>query len=265
MSRSSLVARRSSSRPRPFDDGVNGNGNGNGRPARLPAIGGEVVDPAAVAAEVEPLSAAEAIAWAVERFHPALRFAISFQKTSSVIVDLVHGIEPGAELFYLDTELLFSQTYATRDALAERYGVEFLRVSGISLELQEQTHGASLWRRQPDACCGIRKVEPMRAALSEAECWVSGIRRVDSPGRAGTAKFGWDKRFGLWKLNPLTDWTDAQVWNHIRENQVPYNELHDQGYPSIGCTHCTGRPGADGDPRSGRWAGLDKNECGINE
>lgn len=257
-------------RPRPFDDdsavAESANGNGahpNGRPARLPMIGGEVVDPAAVSAEVEQLGAAEAIAWAIERFHPKLRFATSFQKTSSVIIDFAHGIESDARFFYLDTDLLFDETYATRDALAERYGIEFLRFSGMPLEMQEQAYGASLWRRHPDACCGIRKVEPMRAALSEAECWVSGIRRADSPARAGAAKFGWDKRFGLWKLNPLADWTDEQIWNHIRENKVPYNPLHDQGFPSIGCTHCTIRQGADG-ARSGRWAGFDKTECGIN-
>ncbi len=242
---------------------ANGNGNGDGHGA-LPTIGGELVDPAEVAAEVEQLTASEAIAWAVERFHPELRFAVSFQKTSSVIVDVAHAVEPDANFFYLDTDLLFDETHATREALADRYGIDFNRFSGMSLEKQEKVHGANLWRRHPDACCGIRKVEPMRAALLEAECWVSGIRRVDSESRAGAAKFGWDKRFGMWKLNPLADWTDEQIWNHIRENQVPHNELHDQGYPSVGCTHCTVRPGADNDRRSGRWAGLDKTECGIN-
>jgi len=182
-----------------------------------------------------------------------------------VIIDIAHSIEPEANFFYLDTDLLFEQTYATRDALADRYRISFARYAGIPLETQEAEHGANLWRRHPDACCGIRKVEPMRAALSDARCWVSGIRRVDSRTRAGAAKFGWDKRFGLWKLNPLADWTDEQVWNHIREKQVPYNPLHDEGYPSIGCTPCTVRPGAENDIRAGRWAGLDKTECGINE
>jgi phosphoadenosine phosphosulfate reductase len=267
MSSSLVFGLSSLDRPRPFHDqnGSPASGNGNGHAPRLPTIRGELVDPAAVAAEVERLSASEAIAWAIDRFHPELRIATSFQKTSSVIVDLAHAVEPEARFFYLDTDLLFEQTYATRDALAERYGISFGRYAGISLETQEAEHGANLWRRHPDACCGIRKVEPMRAALAGAACWVSGIRRVDSRTRAGAAKFGWDKRFGLWKLNPLADWTDEQVWNHIRENEVPYNPLHDEGYPSIGCTHCTVRPGAENDTRSGRWAGLDKNECGINE
>jgi phosphoadenosine phosphosulfate reductase len=261
------------SRPRPFHDdepaaAVNGNGhmgaNGNGRVARLPRINGRVVDPREIGAEVERMRAEEALAWVIESFHPKLRFAVSFQKTSSVIVDLVHRIQPQASFFYLDTDLLFPETYATRDALAERYTVEFERTAGISVEQQEAQHGANLWRRHPDACCGIRKVEPMREALAGAECWVSGIRRVDSQTRAGATKFGWDKRFGLWKLNPLADWTDEQVWNHIRENNVPYNPLHDEGYPSIGCTHCTTKPGEGEDARAGRWAGFDRTECGLN-
>jgi phosphoadenosine phosphosulfate reductase len=267
--RSSLVAERSNGvRPRPFHDALevshNGNGaNGNGHPETPPTIDGQVVDPKEVAAEVEAMSAPEAIAWAIETFHPSLRFASSFQKTTSVIVDIAQRIEPETRFFYLDTDLLFEETYATRDALADRYRIEFEPFAGNSLAEQEREHGATLWSRQPDACCGIRKVAPMRTALQEVQCWVSGIRRVDSETRAGAAKFGWDKRFGLWKLNPLADWSDEQVWNHIRENDVPYNPLHDQGYPSIGCTPCTRAP-ADIDPRSGRWAGTDKTECGIN-
>jgi phosphoadenosine phosphosulfate reductase len=257
-------------RPEPLHESVgvpavNGNGsNGNGRPARLPTINGTVVDPAEISAEVEAMGAEDAIAWAIETFHPRLQFAVSFQKTSSVILDLAHRAEPEASFFYLDTELLFPETYATRDALADRYGVEFERFAGISLREQEQRHGANLWRREPDECCGVRKVEAMREALESAECWVSGIRRVDSETRAAAAKFGWDKRFGLWKLNPLADWNDRQVWNHIKDHHVPYNPLHDQGYPSIGCIPCTSKPGDGEDSRAGRWAGTDRTECGIN-
>jgi phosphoadenosine phosphosulfate reductase len=257
-------------RPRPLHEDAPANGNGaasngnvNGR-HRLPTIGGTVVDPADVAAEVEAMDAGEAIAWAIDAFHPRLRFAVSFQKTSSVIVDIAHRLEPATRFFYLDTELLFPETYDTRDTLAGRYGVEFERFSGISIGEQEKLHGANLWRRDPDACCGIRKVEAMREALDGAECWVSGIRRVDSETRAGAAKFGWDRRFGLWKLNPLADWDEKQVWNHIKEHRVPYNPLHDQGYPSIGCMPCTSKPGTGEDPRAGRWAGTTRTECGLN-
>jgi len=241
---------------------VNGNGNGH---ATLPTIGGELVDPLEIGAEVERLDAADAIAWAIDRFNGELRFAISFQKTSSVIVDLAHSIEPGgAHFFYVDTGLLFPETHATREALAARYGIEFERFADAPLAEHGGEDAASLWRRDPAACCADRKVELMRAALDEARCWVSGIRRVDSETRAGIAKFGWDERFGLWKLNPLADWDDKRVWNYIKERQVPYNELHDQGYPSIGCMPCTSRAPDGDDSRAGRWAGTDRTECGIH-
>jgi phosphoadenosine phosphosulfate reductase len=256
-------AQNGNGRPRPFHE-MESSANGNGRPARLPSIGGRVVDPREIAAEVEAMTAEEAIAWAVEAFHPSLRFAVSFQKTSSVVIDMAHAIEPGARFFYLDTELLFPETYATRDALVEHFGVDFERFAGIPLAEQEQAHGPDLWRRDPDACCAIRKVEAMQEALHGVDCWVSGIRRVDSETRAGAAKFGWDKRFGLWKLNPLAAWSDKQVWDHIKKRRVPYNPLHDQGYPSIGCMPCTSVPADGDDPRAGRWAGTDRTECGIN-
>ena len=225
---------------------------------------GEAIDPREVAAELEGLSAEATIAWAIETFHPRLRFACSFQKTSSVTVDIVSKLVPDPNFFYLDTDVLFEETYTTRDALSAKYGIEFQRFSGISLEQQANLYGDNLWSRQPDACCGIRKVEPMREALTGVDCWVSGIRREDSRTRAGAAKFGWDKRFGLWKLNPLADWTEADVWDYLNEHQVPYNPLHDAGYPSIGCTHCTRPPGADGHSRSGRWADAHKTECGLH-
>ena len=271
MTRRSPVTNRSADRrPRPLHEDAHlyvSNGNGasrNGRAAETPRIDGRAVDPKEISAEVEAMSAEESIGWAIETFHPTLRFACSFQKTSSVILDIASRIEPEARFFYLDTELLFPETYATRDALASHFGVDFERFAGISLAEQEERHGANLWRREPDACCGIRKVEAMREALDGVECWVSGIRRGDSETRASAPKFGWDKRFGLWKLNPLADWDEKQLWKHIKDHQVPYNPLHDQGYPSIGCMPCTSRPAAGEDSRAGRWAGTDRTECGIN-
>ncbi len=234
------------------------------QPTLLRDHAGEIVDPVAVAAELEAMDAAGAIAWALRTFQPRLYFATSFQKTSSVIIDLAWRASPQARFFYLDTDLLFEETYTTRDALAARYGVTFDRYSGISLDQQTALYGDRLWDRQPDACCGIRKVEPMRQALSGSDCWVSGIRRVDSQTRAGAAKFGWDRRFGLWKLNPLADWTDQDVWKYINDNQLPYNPLHDAGYPSIGCTHCTRPPGNGLAARAGRWADAHKTECGLH-
>src|SRR5690606_7829295 len=112
-------------------------------------------------------------------------------------------------------------------------------------EEQAARYGDALWKTDPDLCCGIRKVDPMRQALSTVDCWVSGIRREDSATRANAPKFLWDKRFEIWKLNPLADWTEREIWTHLHKHNIPYNPLHDQGYPSIGCTHCT-RPVAPG-------------------
>jgi phosphoadenosine phosphosulfate reductase len=244
-------------------NGAPANGNGNGRAPKLPIINGELVDPAEVAAEVERMGAEEAIAWAIDTFDPALRFAISFQKTSSVTIDIAHRINPAASFFYIDTELLFPETYETRDQLADHFGIEFDRFVQENPPGLRERWDAGEWG-PADECCAPRKVATMRRALVGIDCWVSGVRRVDSDTRSKAPKFGWDMRFGLWKLNPLADWDDKQIWNHIKDNHVPYNPLHDQGYPSIGCMPCTSAPDEGEDARAGRWAGTDRTECGIN-
>ena len=231
----------------------NGNGNGNGHAPKLPVINGQLVDAEALTAEVESLDAEAALAWAMERFGDDMRIAISFQKTSSVIIDMAHRLNPDTRFFYVDTGLLFPETYETRDKLAERYGIEFERVADESVAPLDA-----------NGCCADRKVELMRAALSDISAWVSGIRRVDSDTRANAPKFGWDERFGLWKLNPLADWDEKRVWTYIKDHHVPYNLLHDQGYPSIGCMPCTTVVGEGDGERAGRWAGSDRTECGIH-
>ena len=204
--------------------------------------------------DIESLDAEDALAWACERFGQDLRIAVSFQKTSSVMIDMAHRIAPTARFFYVDTGLLFPETYATRDALTERYGIEFERVAA----------GPDAWSLDANGCCADHKVDLMRTALNEARCWVSGIRRVDSETRAEAPKFAWDERFGLWKLNPLADWDEKQVWRYIKDNHTPYNPLHDQGYPSIGCMPCTTVALEGAGERAGRWAGTDRTECGIH-
>ncbi|MGA7396028.1 MAG: phosphoadenylyl-sulfate reductase [Solirubrobacterales bacterium] len=224
----------------------------------------ERFDEGAIAAQLESFSARETLEWAFDQFGQDMYIACSFQKTSSVVMEIATSINPSARFFYLDTDVLFPETYETRDRLAERFDVEFERWHNISLEEQAETYGDKLWKSNPDACCGLRKVEPMRRALSTVDAWVAGVRRADSASRAGTPKFAWDKKFNIWKLNPLADWSERDVWNHLSEHNVPYNPLHDQGYPSIGCTHCT-RPVAPGQSaRDGRWSGSGKTECGIN-
>jgi phosphoadenosine phosphosulfate reductase len=222
------------------------------------------IDAEAVAAELEDRSASDALAWMFDTFGEQHYIACSFQKTSSVTLHLATEINPAARFFYLDTDVLFPETYETRDRLAEHFGIDFHRYHNLTIAEQAEQYGDELWKREPDSCCGLRKVEPMRQALSSVDCWVSGIRRGDSSNRKSAPKFAWDKRFGLWKLNPLADWSERDVWNHIRENRIPYNPLHDRGYPSIGCTHCTQPVGPGGDPRDGRWVGTAKTECGIN-
>jgi len=236
--------------------------NGNGRPRR-PSVDGRLGDAERISAEVEKMGASEALAWAVETFGSSLAFAVSFQKTSSVIIDIAHGIAPDARFFYLDTELLFPETYATRDALADRYGLVFERFVQQNPPGLRERWEANLWR-QADDCCASRKVETMHRALEGVDCWVSGIRRSDSKTRVDAPRFGWDPRFDRWKLNPVVDWDDEQVWNHIKQHHVPYNPLHDQGYPSIGCMPCTSIPAEGEDARAGRWAGTDRTECGLN-
>ena len=222
------------------------------------------LDHGAIADELEPLTAQETIEWMFDQFGQRHYIACSFQKTSSVTAHLASTINPDARFFYLDTDVLFPETYETRDRLAEALGIEFDRYHNLTLDEQAEQYGDELWKREPDACCGIRKVEPMRRALSSVDCWVAGVRRADSSSRAGSPKFAWDKKFGLWKLNPLADWSERDVWNYIHEHRLPYNPLHDRGYPSIGCTHCTQPVTPGGSSRDGRWAGLAKTECGIN-
>ena len=215
---------------------------------------------AQMAPDLEHLGAEEVLKYAVDRFHPRLTVACSFQKEASVVLDLLLAIEPGARVFTLDTHVLFPETYETWKRVEARYGIEVEVFQGPSLGRQAATHGDKLWERDPDACCDLRKVQPLERALGNVDAWVAGLRRDQSPSRAGTPKLAWDAKHSRWKFNPLADWTDKDVWNYIFEHDLPYNPLHDQGYAAIGCTHCT-RPG---EGRDGRWAGSGKTECGLH-
>ena len=197
--------------------------------------------------DLERSSAQDVLRYAVDRFHPRLTVACSFQKEASVIMDMLVRIEPEARFFTLDTGVLFDATYATWREAEEHYGIEVERVDATGPWSAER-------------CCSERKVAALGEALSRADAWVTGLRREHSPERAGTAKLHWDERNGLWKVNPLADWSERDVWNYIMENGVPYNDLHDRGYDSIGCVPCT----LPGRGREGRWAGSDKTECGIH-
>ena len=204
------------------------------------------------APDLEALAAREVLEHAVAEHHPRLAVACSFQKEAAVIVDLLLRIEPQARIFTLDTGVLFPETYETWRRVEEHYGIEIEAYRG------QQVDG--LWARDPDACCGMRKVEPLKRALGTTDAWVTGLRREHSPARATTPKLGWDPPNGKWKYAPLADWSEKDVWRYIAEHDVPYNPLHDKGYDSIGCTHCT----VAGSGRAGRWAGTGKLECGLH-
>lgn len=220
---------------------------------------------AEVADDLENKGPEATLQWMVDNFHPRLYLACSFQQEESVLLDMLARIQPEARAFYLDTDFLFDETYATRDTFALKWpSIRFERFHNLTPSQQAEQFGDKLWLRDPAACCNIRKVEPLKRALSEVDGWITGVRREQAPTRAGARKVEWDDKFGLVKANPLADWTLDDVWNYIRDNDVPYNELHDRNYPSIGCTYCT-MPVAPGeDPRSGRWAGSDKTECGLH-
>jgi phosphoadenosine phosphosulfate reductase len=194
-----------------------------------------------------------------ERFDRIL-VACSFQKEAVVIAHLVSETLPRARFFTLDTGVFFDETYATWERLEERLGITVEGRRGVSLEEQAMLHGPALWERDPDRCCDLRKVRPLRDVLTEGEVWIAGLRREQSADRADTQRLAWDVKHGLWKAAPLAEWTERDVWRHIHEHDLPYNPLHDRGYASIGCEPCT----APGRAREGRWAGTDKIECGLH-
>lgn len=221
---------------------------------------------ARLSVELEERIPQDVLRWAVDEFFPDLTMACSFGGPSGmVLVDMIAKIEPRVEVFYLDTDFLFPETYATRDRVIERYGVSAVGYrSELTPQQQAEKHGDELWARDPDLCCALRKIEPNQRALAGKRAWISGLRRDQAATRRETPAVQWDAKFGLVKINPLVRWTEADVWAYIVKHDVPYNPLHDQGYPSVSCTYCT-RPVEEGDDlRAGRWQGTDKTECGIH-
>jgi len=215
--------------------------------------------------EFEHKSPQELLSWAVERF-PNITLACSFGAEDVVLVDMLQKVSPKSDIFYLDTNVHFQETYETRDRLQQHYGLEFVHVlPKLTLEQQAAEHGEELWKSNPTQCCNIRKVDPLTDILSNYDAWITGIRRDQAPTRANARKVEYDVKFGLVKFNPLADWTSEDVWNYIRTNHIIYNPLHDRNYPSIGCEHCTRQVAVGEDPRAGRWAGFEKTECGLHK
>jgi len=210
-------------------------------------------------------SAAEILRWTADRFGARATFATGFGVEGCVIVSLIGEARLPIDIFTLDTGLLFPETYDLWRRLEARYGVRIRPVRPeLTVDEQEQAFGAALWAREPDRCCELRKVTPLKAALHWFDAWVTAIRREQTPERATARIVEQDRQFGLMKINPLVAWTRHDVWQYVRERDVPYNPLHDAGYPSTGCTPCTTAVAAGEDPRAGRWRGLAKRECGLH-
>src|SRR3954465_9177019 len=210
--------------------------------------------------------AEEVLDWAIKRFGRQIVLTCSFGGASGmVLLDMVTQIGRGTPVVFLDTDLLFPETYALAEAAARRYGVALERHRPVlTLAEQEVQEGAKLYEHDPDRCCGIRKVKPLADALRPYRAWISGIRRDQSSTRAGTELVQWSARHNLLKVNPLAYWTERDVGRYVHANQVPYNPLLDSGYASFGCGPCTRKAGAGEDLRAGRWAGFAKTECGIH-
>ena len=226
------------------------------------AVGAAAVGPtysddelAALSADFETRPASQVISWAVEQYHPYLCLTASM--TDAVLIDIAVSVEPSIEVVFIDTRYHFPETLETVTAIRRRYGLN-LRMMTVPPQPQP------LWQLDPASCCSAAKVEQLDRALLGKLAWMSGLRRADSPTRAAAQIVARDPR-GLVKINPLANWSDQDVAGYIADHDVPYNPLLDHGYPSIGCAPCT-RPVAEGaDPRSGRWAGSDKTECGLHE
>ena len=203
------------------------------------------------APDLEAASAQDVLAYAVERFHPRLTMACSFQKEESVLAHMLTEIEPQARVFTIDTGVLFAETLRTWRQFEERFGLQ--------VEVLDARSPSDPWTAA--RCCGEAKVVALELALSDVDAWITGIRREQASTRAASPKLEQDERRGIWKVNPLADWTEKDLWRYIHKHDLPYHPLHDRGYSSIGCEPCT-LPGAG---REGRWAGQDRTECGIHE
>ena len=207
----------------------------------------------------------QVLSWAFSTYGENVEIATGFGVEGMALLDMAARVNPELKVFTGDTEFLFPETYDLIDRVETRYGIKVERLfSELTPEDQERSYGKALWARDPDFCCELRKVEPLRRKLASLDAWVTAIRRDQTASRASVRKIDWDAKFGLVKISPLADWTRAEIWRYVVKHDVPYNSLHDHNFPSIGCTHCTRpvRPGED--PRAGRWSGLGKTECGLH-
>jgi phosphoadenosine phosphosulfate reductase len=215
------------------------------------------------AAELDGASANELLRWTDRHFGG--NYIVASNMQDAVLVDLASKVRPGVDVLFLDTGYHFVETIGTRDAVEAVYDINVVNVTPENtVAKQDELFGKDLFAREPNECCRMRKVEPLGKALQGYTAWVTGIRRVEAPTRANAPLISWDKAFNLVKINPIAAWTDDEMQAYIDGNDVLVNPLVFEGYPSIGCAPCTAKPVEGADPRSGRWAGLSKTECGLH-
>ncbi|NMO93153.1 phosphoadenylyl-sulfate reductase [Actinomycetospora sp. TBRC 11914] len=203
------------------------------------------------------------LAWAAETYGAGLIVASNMQ--DAVLVKLGADARPGVDVLFLETGYHFAETLGTRDAVAQTYGVRIVEAQPEhTVAEQDALLGKDLFATDPGQCCNLRKVVPLQNTLADYDAWVTGVRRVEAPTRAATPLVTWDERHGLVKVNPIAHWSDEQMDAYIAEHAVLVNPLVAEGYPSIGCRPCTAKPAPGADPRSGRWAGFTKTECGLH-
>jgi phosphoadenosine phosphosulfate reductase len=215
------------------------------------------------AAELDGANADDLLRWTDENFGG--NYIVASNMQDAVLVDLASKVRPGVDVLFLDTGYHFVETIGTRDAVEAVYDINVVNVTPEnSVAKQDELFGKNLFAREASECCRMRKVEPLSKALRGYSAWVTGIRRVEAPTRANAPLISWDKAFGLVKINPIAAWSDEDMQNYIDANDVLVNPLVFEGYPSIGCAPCTAKPAEGADPRSGRWAGQTKTECGLH-
>lgn len=220
---------------------------------------------AAASQELAQAPPQEILRWAVAQFFPKLTMATAFGAEGCCIIHMLAEIEPRVRIFNLETGYQFQETLDLRERIKKKYGieVEYVRPDQTVAEYEAE-HGGSLYGIAPDQCCYDRKMVPLLRAVAGYEAWISAIRRDQTADRAAAGIVQWDAKFNLVKVNPLLLWTKKDVWTFVVKHGVPYNPLHDEGYPSIGCWPCTSRVAAGEDDRTGRWAGTKKKECGLH-
>lgn len=214
--------------------------------------------------EFEDATVERLLKWSLGMFNGGVSLGTSFGPSGLMMMDIALKLDPNIDIYFLDTMFLFKETHAQIARAERHYGRTFRQVKPfITIEEQEEQYGPNLYYKNPTECCKMRKVYTQIHALKESRAWITAIRRDQSPTRADTPFVSWNDRFNVVKVSPMAKVTGDEVWDYIRTHQLPYNELHDQGYPSIGCWPCT-QPVAEGeDERSGRWKGMDKTECGL--